>query len=389
MDNNIDRTQNFLFYSSNDGKVNVQVIVDSVRDTIWTTQKGMAEIFGVGIPAISKHLKNIFEEGELDKYVVISKMETTTQHGAIEGKTQQNETTFYSLDAIIAVGYRVNSYKATQFRIWATRILKEYLIKGFALDDDRLKQGNNLFGKDFFKELIERIREIRASERMFYEKITDIFRDCSRDYDPKSPVSRDFYAAMQNKFHYAIHQHTAAEIIRGRADASKPYMGLTSWSNQKKGGKIYKYDVTTAKNYLSEEEIKGLNHLVNMFLDHAERMAEKGKGAYMMEDWVKRLDVFLNFNEYPILTNAGSVRSDIAKRFAETEYSKYRIIQDKEYKSDFNKLIEASHNGLPIENEAASEEPLSQFDQSLKQALGYNPKEDKKDENRINEEEPK
>lgn len=376
MDNSIDSPHNFLFYSSNDGKVNVQVVVDSAHDTIWTTQKGMSEIFGVGVPAISKHLRNIFEEGELDEMVVVSKMEITTQHGAIEGKTQKNETSFYSLDAIIAVGYRVNSYKATQFRIWATRILKEYLIKGFALDDERLRQGNNLFGKDFFKELVERIQGIRASERMFYEKITDIFRECSRDYDPKSPVSREFYAAMQNKFHYAIHQHTAAEILRERADATKPYMGLTSWSNQKTGGKIYKSDVITSKNYLSESEIKALNRLVNMFLDHAERLAENCKGTYTMQDWAARLEIFLNFNEYPVLTNAGKVSTDIAKRFAETEYSKFRIIQDREYKSDFNKLIEASHNGLPKESNISEIKDLSPFDKSLKRALDYNPRKD-------------
>ncbi|MDO4993653.1 MAG: virulence RhuM family protein [Bacteroidales bacterium] len=369
MDNNIERSQNFLFYSSNDGKINVQVIVDATNDTIWTSQKGMSNIFGVEVSTINYHLKEIFQSGELREGAVIRKIRIT----ASDGKNYL--TSIYNLDAIIAVGYRVNSYQATQFRIWATRILKEYLIKGFALDDDRLKQGNNLFGKDFFKELIERIQEIRASERMFYDKITDIFRDCSRDYDPKSPVSREFYAAMQNKFHYAIHQHTAAEILRERADASKPYMGLTNWSNQKKGGKIYKSDVTKAKNYLSESEIKALNRLVNMFLDYAEHQAEKGKGTYMMADWAKRLEMFLNFNDYPVLTNAGKVRADIAKRFAETEYSKFRIIQDKEYKSDFNRLIEASHNGLPTENETIKEEPSSSFDQSLKQALDFNPKE--------------
>lgn len=371
MDNYLENPQNFLFYSSNDGKINVQVIVDSVKETIWTTQKGMAEIFGVGVPAISKHLSNIFEEKELSENSAISKMETT----ATDGKKYL--TTFYTLDAIIAVGYRVNSYQATQFRIWATRILKEYLVKGFALDDDRLKQGNRLFGKDFFKELLERIQEIRASERMFYEKITDIFRDCSSDYDPKSPVSHEFYAAMQNKFHYAIHQHTAAEILRERADASKPYMGLTSWENQKRGGKIYKSDVVKAKNYLLEDEIKALNRLVNMFLDYAERQAELGKGTYMMEDWAKRLEIFLNFNDYPVLTNAGKVKADIAKRFAETEYSKFRVIQDREYKSDFNILIDASHNILPTEESVIQEtkqEPKYEIDPFLSQALNYNAK---------------
>lgn len=373
MDNYLDNPQNFLFYSSNEGKVNVQVVVDSANDTIWTTQKGMSSIFDVDRTVITKHLKNIFESSELSQEQVCVKF----AHTAEDGKVYQ--TQIYNLDAIIAVGYRVNSYKATQFRIWATRILKEYLVKGFALDDERLKQGNRLFGKDFFKELVERIQEIRASERMFYEKITDIFKDCSVDYDKNSPLALKFYAAMQNKFHYATHKHTASEIIYERADATKPYMGLTSWENQKKGGKIYKSDVRIAKNYLTEDEIKALNKLVNMFLDYAEHLAELKKGTYKMEDWVERLDIFLNFNEYPVLTNAGKVRADIAKRFAETEYSKFRVIQDREYKSDFNILIDASHNILPIEGhttqEEKKEEPkLSDFDQKLSQALNYNPK---------------
>lgn len=372
MDTNLERIDDFLFYSSDDGKIHVRVFVDEKRETIWTTQKGMAELFDIGIPAISKHLKNIFEDGELNESSVVSKMETTANDG------KKYNTTFYNLDAIIAVGYRVNSFKATQFRIWATSVLKEYLIKGFALDDDRLKQGTRIFNKDHFRELVERIQEIRASERMFYEKITDIFRDCSDDYNPQSPVSQRFYASIQNKFHYAIHQHTAAEIIKERADASKPYMGLTSWKNQKRGGKIYKSDVTNAKNYLSETEIKALNRLVNMFLDYAEHQAEKGKGTYTMADWAKRLELFLDFNDYPILTNSGKVKSEIAQRFAETEYNKFRIIQDREYKSDFNRLIEASHNGLPVENvRTTKKEESSPLDKSLKTALDYNPNEDK------------
>lgn len=370
MDNYLDKPQNFLFYTSNDGKTSVQVIVDSGRDTIWTTQKGMAEIFDVDVSGISRHVSNIYNSKELDEESTLQKLQIANSDKPV---------VYYNLDVVIAVGYRVNSYKATQFRIWATQILKEYLVKGFALDDERLKQGNNLFGKDFFKELLERIREIRASERMFYEKITDIFRDCSIDYDAKSPVTHDFYAAMQNKFHYAIHQHTAAEILRERADATKPFMGLTSWSNQKTGGKIYKYDVDKAKNYLTENEIKGLNHLVNMFLDYAERMAEKSKGTFTMQDWAQRLEMFLNFNEYPILTNAGKVKSEVAKRFAENEYNKYRVIQDREYKSDFNRLVEVETTGkLPVET-IPQENPfeLSSFDKSLKHALNYNPNKDK------------
>ncbi|MDE6440409.1 MAG: virulence RhuM family protein [Bacteroidales bacterium] len=348
MESYTEQPQNFLFYSSNDGKINVQVIVDSDNDTIWTTQKGMAEIFDVETPTINYHLKGIYDSGELQSDRTIRKIRIVRQEGK---RNVEREIEFYNLDMIIAVGYRVNSYRATQFRIWATQILKEYLIKGFALDDERLKQGNRLFGKDRFQELLERIREIRASERMFYEKITDIFKDCSLDYDPNSKISRDFYAAMQNKFHYAIHKHTAAELIMGRADSKKPYMGLTSWERQKAGGKIYKSDVERAKNYLTEDEIKGLNRLVNMFLDYAEHMAEKGKGTYCMKDWVKRLDMFLHFNEYPILTDLGSVKGEVAKRFAGEEFKKFRVIQDKEYKSDFNRLIEASLKGvLPQED---------------------------------------
>lgn len=377
MDNSIEQSQSFLFYSSNDGKIKVQVIVDSTNDTIWSSQKDMGDIFDVETNTINYHLKEIYKSEELHPSRTIRKIRIVRQEGQ---RNVEREIEYYNLDVIIAVGYRVNSYRATQFRIWATSILREYLVKGFALDDDRLKQGNLLFAKDFFKELIERIQEIRASERIFYEKITDIFRDCSMDYDPKSPISQSFYAAMQNKFHYAIHQHTAAEIIRERADASKPYMGLTSWSNQKRGGKIYKTDVTKAKNYLLEDEIKGLNKLVNMFLDHAERLAEKGKGTYTMQDWADKLEMFLNFNEYPILTNAGKVRADIAKRFAETEYSKFRGIQDREYKSDFNRLIDASHNGLPNESKTLDMQDLSSFDKSLKRALNFSPHDDRNKE---------
>ena len=373
----IDVYSDFLLYRADDGSVNVRVIVDSNSETIWVTQKGMSELFGVSIPTISRHIRNIFEECELDEEVVITKIAITTGHGAIDGKTQTKEVTFYNLDVIIAVGYRVNSYKATQFRIWATKILKEYLIKGFALDDDRLKQGNTLFNKDFFKELIERIREIRASERMFYEKITDIFRDCSTDYDKQSPITQKFYAEMQNKFHYAIHQHTAPEIIHERANYTKPFMGLTSWKRQKDGGKIYKSDVTIAKNYLHEEEIRGLNRLVNMFLDYAERMAEKGKGTYKMQDWAKRLEMFLNFNEYPILTDYGKVSADVAKRFAVNEYDKFRVIQDKEYKSDFNRFLEInSIEDIPSEKDLMGDNEKDDFDKGIDKILGYTIDED-------------
>lgn len=329
--------QDFVFYEGNEGKVKVAVLVDSTNDTIWMTQKAMAKLFGVEVHTINYHIKEIYQSGELQQEATIRKIRIVQKEGT---RNVEREVDFYNLDAVIAVGYRVNSYQATQFRIWATGILKEYMIKGFALDDERLKQGGKIFGKDRLDELIERIQEIRASERVFYEKITDIFRDCSMDYDPSSPISRDFYAKMQNKFHYAILEHTAAEVIRSRANASKENMGLTNWKHQKQGGKIYKSDVQVAKNYLDDKELKALNQLVNMFLDHAQRLAETGKGTFTMEEWAKRLDMFLNFNEYPILTDKGKVSMEIAKRFAESEYNKYRVIQDREYKSDFNKLVE-------------------------------------------------
>ena len=346
--NNLGEFSNFMLYSSGESKVSVQVLIDKQHNTIWATQKSIAELFDVNKSSVSRHISNIYKEGELNKDMTVAKIATVVNRG-VRGSVTEN-IDYYNLDVIISVGYRISNYKATQFRIWATKVLKEYMVKGFALDDERLKQGQGIFGKDFFKELLERIREIRASERMFYEKITDIFRDCSEDYDPKSPISRKFYSAMQNKFHYAIHQHTASEIIRERADSTKPHMGLTSWKHQKTGGKVYKSDAIIAKNYLQEGEITALNKLVNMFLDYAERMAEKRTGSYKMEDWAKRLDMFLNFNEYPILENSGKVSREVAKRFAETEYSKFRVIQDREYKSDFNKLIDASINGLPKED---------------------------------------
>lgn len=347
--NNLGEFTNFMLYSYNESKVSVQVLIDKPHNTIWATQKSIAELFDVNKSSVSRHISNIYKEGELSKDTTVAKIATVINRG-IRGSVTEN-IDYYNLDVIISVGYRISSYKATQFRIWATKVLKEYMVKGFALDDERLKQGQSIFGKDFFKELLERIREIRASERLFYEKITDIFRDCSEDYDSKSPISRKFYSEMQNKFHYAIHQHTASEIIRERANATKPHMGLTSWKRQKDGGKVYKSDTIIAKNYLQEEEISALNKLVNMFLDYAEHMAEKRTGSYKMEDWANRLDMFLNFNEYPILENAGKVSSEVAKRFAETEYSKFRVIQDSEYKSDFNKLIDASINGLPKEGD--------------------------------------
>ncbi|MDR1007534.1 MAG: virulence RhuM family protein [Campylobacteraceae bacterium] len=322
----------FVFYDN----TNIEVIIKN--DTVWTTQKGMAEIFEVQIPTISKHLKNIFAEGELDEKVVVSILEITTQHGAMEGKTQNVETQFYNLDAVIAVGYRVNSKQATQFRIWATNVLKEYLIKGFALDDDRLKQGSKLFGKDYFDELLERIREIRASERLFYKKIADIYAECSIDYDKDAEITHEFYAVVQNKLHFAVHGHTAAELIYSRADAKKPKMGLMSWESEKRGGKILQSDTLIAKNYLNKQEISELNRVVNMYLDYAENQAKR-QIPMKMADWVKKLDAFLGFNDYEILKNAGKISKKVADELAKVEYEKFRVIQDKEFISDFDKAV--------------------------------------------------
>ena len=277
------------------------------EETVWLTQKKMAKLFGVQVPAIAKHLKNIFATDELQEESVISILETT----ANDGKSYNMR--YYNLDAIIAVGYRVNSVCATQFRIWATRTLREYIIKGFALDEQRLKNGSH-FGTDYFNELLEKIREIRASERRFYQKITDIYAECSIDYDPQSPLTKKFYATVQNKLHWAITGQTAAEIIVGRADAAKPNMGLSTWKSAPKR-KIMKSDVTITKNYLSENELKGLNRIVTMYLDYAELQAER-QVTMTMEGWVTRLDAFLQFNEYEILNNTGKVSAKVAKKLA-------------------------------------------------------------------------
>lgn len=262
------------------------------------------------------------------------------------------------------------------FRIWANSILKSYLVKGFVLDDNRLKQGKNLFDKDYFDELIERIREIRASERRFYQKITDIYATAI-DYDPKAPITQTFFATVQNKLEYAITNHTASEIIKLRASSKKPHMGLTSWKNEKKGGKILKSDVGVAKNYLSQEEISELNRIVTMYLDYAENQASRGK-IMNMKDWVGKLDAFLTFNDYDILNDAGKMRANVAETFAEKEFEKFRVIQDKEYKSDFDKMVEGVKKGeLPSEKKIEIQEPFSEFNQKLKQGLNYNPKDEK------------
>ena len=331
---NINSSQKFLFYTNNVGKQNIQIYLQD--ETVWITQKGMSEVFDVGIPAISKHLTNIYESGELTHDSTVSKMEIVQKEGS---RNINRIVETYNLDAIISVGYRVNSQKATQFRIWATSILKEYLIKGFSMDDERLKQGKILFDKDYFEELLERIKEIRASERRFYQKITDIYAQCSVDYNPKSPTTQQFFATVQNKLEYAITHLTAPEIIKKRANSTEKNMGLTAFKNQKIGGKILKTDVSVAKNYLSHDEISELNSIVSMYLDYAELQAKRNK-LITMREWTDRLDTFLQFHEYDILNGAGKLRADIAKKFAESEYDKFRVIQDIEYKSDFDNIIE-------------------------------------------------
>ena len=326
-----------LLYKTDNAEVKVEILLQN--ENLWLTQAKMAELFDVQKAAISKHLKNIFADGELDEKVVVSKMETTTPHGAIAGKEQTKLTNIYNLDAIIAVGYRINSKKATMFRIWATQVLKEYIIKGFAMNDERLKDPQNFFGKDYFEEQLERIREIRASERRFYQKITDIYARCSADYSPDSQITQDFFATVQNKMHYAVTHQTAAEIIYSRADSKKVNMGLTTWKNAPNGD-IRKPDVSIAKNYLSQEEIDTLNRIVTMYLDFAELQAKRGQVMYM-KDWVEKLNAFLQFNERDILEDKGKVTHEIAKAFAEGEYDKFRIIRDANYKSDFDKLMES------------------------------------------------
>ena len=315
-------------YRTADGAVQVQCLLRD--ETLWLTQKAMGELFGVKVPAIRKHLTNIFESGELDENRVVSILETT----AADGKSYQ--TRYYNLDAIIAVGYRVNSYQATQFRIWATRVLKEYMIKGFVLDDERLKQGGKLFGVDYFEELLERIREIRASERRFYQKITDIYA-LSADYDPNSPITKTFFATVQNKLHWAITGKTAAKTIHDSADASLPNMGLTTWKRAPRG-KVLKSDVTIAKNYLNETQIRSLNRIVSAYLDLAENRAER-RIPMNMADWEAFLNQFLDMAEYPVLQDSGRVSALEAKLKAEAEYEVFRARQDREFVSDFDREV--------------------------------------------------
>lgn len=329
----MNNTFRYLMYRSEDQAISVNAVIRD--ETVWLTQKSMAELFGVHIPAINKHLKNIFAEGELDEKVVISKMEITTQHGAVPDKTQTKETLFYNLDAIISVGYRVNSRRATQFRIWATSILKEYMIKGFAMDDERLKQGRTVFGKDYFRELLERVRSIRASERRIWQQITDIFAECSLDYSPNSPVTRQFYAMVQNKFHYAITGQTAAEIIYDRADRNKEHMGLTTWKNAH-DGRILKSDVTIAKNYLTEQQIRQLERTVTGYFDYIEDLIER-ENTFTMEEFAASINEFLTFRRYDILPDKGKISRQQAVLKAEAEYDEFNKTQN--ITSDFDKLV--------------------------------------------------
>lgn len=321
-----------ILYTTPQGDVKLEVIVGD--ETVWLTQKAMGELFGVTKKTISEHLGNIYGSNELQREATVRKIRTVQNEA---GREVARNLDFYNLDAIISVGYRVNSQQATQFRIWATKTLKEFIIKGFVLDDDRLKQGKRLFGKDYFDELLERIREIRASERRFYQKITDIYSECSIDYDPKAEITLTFYKTVQNKLHWAITGQTAAEIISSRAKAELPNMGLTTWKNSPKG-KILKSDVSVAKNYLNKKEIDELNRIVTMYLDYAENQAAR-QMPMKMKDWVEKLDAFLQFNDYSVLKDAGSISAEIAKKLATEQFEKYRIKQDSEYESDFDKEI--------------------------------------------------
>lgn len=321
-----DQTTEFLLYTAPNGAIKVEVLLSG--ETLWLTQKRMAELFGVGVPAVSKHLKNIFESNELDADSVVSILETTAEDG------KKYQTQYYNLDAVISVGYRVNSAQATQFRIWATQLIKEYIIKGFAMDDERLKNGR-YFGKDYFRELLERVRSIRASERRIYQQITDIFAECSIDYDPNSETTRLFYAHVQDKFHYAITGHTAAEIVSLKADASKPLMGMSTYKNAP-DGRVLKSDATVAKNYLSEDEIKKLERAVSAFFDYIEGIIER-RNTFTMESFAESVNKFLAFNEYRILEGYGKVTRQQAEQKAHAEYDKFN--KQQRIESDFDREV--------------------------------------------------
>ena len=325
-------TAEFLIFQAEDKAQGVQVFYKD--ETIWATQEAIATLFDKGRSTITEHLRNIFKSGELQPDVVCRKFRHTTQHGAIEGKTQTKEVTFYNLDAIISVGYRVNSIRATQFRQWCTAVLRQFAIRGYVIDKKRMENGA-FISEDYFEHLLAEIREIRLSERRFYQKLTDIYATAI-DYNRDAPTTREFFAKVQNKMHYAVHGQTAAELIVSRANAEKEHMGLTTWENAPHG-KIVKPDVSIAKNYLNEAELEDMGQLVNSVLDAAERMAKRHI-PMTMEDWAKRIDIILESTDDRILTDAGSVSHEFAQSFAETEFEKYRVIQDRLFESDFDKF---------------------------------------------------
>ena len=327
MDNKLQKSGNFILYTTPSGDVKLEVFL--LDETLWLTQKMMAELFGVDVRTINEHLKNIFDSSELIEDAVIRKFRITASD------SKSYDTKHYNLDAIIAVGYRVNSTRATQFRIWATKILREYIVKGFAVDDERLKQGERVFGRDYFKELLERVRSIRASERRIYQQITDIFAECSIDYDPHSDITKEFFATIQNKFHFAITGMTAAEIIHSKADKNKPYMGLATWKNAPKG-RILPSDVTIAKNYLQETEIKKLERAISSFFDYIENIIENRK-TFTMSEFTQSVNKFLDFNEFRILDGKGQISKEKADKKAIGEYREYNKIQPIE--SDFDREV--------------------------------------------------
>lgn len=332
----MNRGFDFLLYNLPNESVSVKAIVKD--ETIWLTQKAMAELFDVGIPAINKHLSNIYEEGELSKSSTISNLEIVQTEG---NRSVRRTPDFYNLDAIISVGYRVNSRRATQFRIWATSVLREYMVKGFALDDDRLKQGRTAFGKDYFRELLERVRSIRASERRIWQQITDIFAECSLDYDRNARITRDFYAMVQNKFHYAITGKTAAELIHDGADRAKENMGLKTWKNAP-DGRILKSDVSVAKNYLDEKQIRQLERTVSGYFDYIEDLIER-ENTFTMEQFAASINEFLTFRKYEILPGKGSVSALTAKERAEKEYDIFNKTQ--KIDSDFDRQVRRALKG--------------------------------------------
>lgn len=334
-----------ILYRTADDAVRVEVLYES--ETFWLDQRRMAELFGVDVRTVSEHLRNIYDSGELAEAATLRKIRMVRTEG---NREVSRETSFYNLDAIISVGYRVSSAQATQFRIWATQTLREFIVKGFVLDDDRLKL-NKRFGRDYFDELLERIREIRASERRFHLKLTDIYEQCSIDYDAKAETTKTFFKTVQNKLHWAVTGKTAAEIIADRSDAAKPSMGLTTWKNAPRG-KVLKSDVTVAKNYLIEGEIKELERIVSMYLDYAENQAAR-QIPMKMADWVQRLDAFLAFNEYEVLTNAGKVSKEVADRLAETRYAEFRVKQDREFESDFEAEVKRIESKRPRKKKEA------------------------------------